>query len=116
LSRASNRYAVFHDEFRADLRHWISHDRKIAIRILDLAEAILSDPFSGIGKPEALKFALAGCWSRRITQEHRVVYQVSADRIDFLQARFHYQAAAQAAETTPSASGTNSPGTHPLAK
>jgi toxin YoeB len=52
--------------------------------------AVLADPFAGIGKPEPLKFALAGCWSRRITQEHRVVYRVTDARIDFLQARFHY--------------------------
>jgi len=47
-------------------------------------------PFAGIGKPEPLKFVLAGCWSRRITQEHRLVYRVSETRIDFLQARYHY--------------------------
>jgi toxin YoeB len=53
-------------------------------------EAVLNDPFTGIGKPEPLKFALAGCWSRRITQEHRLVYRASDTRIDFLQARYHY--------------------------
>jgi toxin YoeB len=82
--------AVFHPEFREDLRFWTKMDRKVALHLLELAEAVLRDPFNGIGKPEPLKFALAGCWSRRITQEHRLVYRVSATRIDFLQARYHY--------------------------
>jgi toxin YoeB len=68
----------------------VKTDRKTALRILELIEAILRDPFTGIGKPEPLKFVLAGCWSRRITQEHRLVYRVSENRIDFLQARYHY--------------------------
>jgi toxin YoeB len=58
--------------------------------VLDLVEAALRDPFEGIGKPEPLKFYLEGCWSRRVTQEHRLVYLVRDDRIDFLQARYHY--------------------------
>lgn len=65
-------------------------DRKTALRALDLVEAILRDPFQGIGKPEPLKYLAAGAWSRRLTQEHRLVYLVSRDRIDFLQARYHY--------------------------
>jgi toxin YoeB len=63
--------------------------RKIALRVLDLMAAILTDPLNGIGKPEPLKHELAGCWSRRITQEHRLVYKVTAERIYFLQARYH---------------------------
>jgi toxin YoeB len=90
LPRNVEREAVFHPEFRQDLRYWIDTDRKVALRILDLLEAVLRDPFAGIGKPEPLKYVLAGCWSRRITQEHRLVYRVSARRIDFLQARYHY--------------------------
>ena len=82
--------AVFHPEFRDDLRHWIRTNRKIALRVLDLVEAVLRDPFQGLGKPEPLKFYLEGCWSRRITQEHRLVYLVRESRIDFLQARYHY--------------------------
>ena len=65
-------------------------DRSTALRILDLVEAILRDPFEGIGKPEPLRFHLQGCWSRRITQEHRLLYRVGDDRIDFLEARYHY--------------------------
>ncbi len=82
--------AVFHPEFREDLRYWVETDRKIALRAFDLIEAILRDPFTGIGKPEPLKYLAAGLWSRRLTQEHRIVYLVSDDRIDFLQARYHY--------------------------
>ena len=65
-------------------------DRRRALRVLELIEAIMRDPFGGIGKPEPLKYLAAGTWSRRITQEHRLVYLVSAERIDFLQARYHY--------------------------
>jgi toxin YoeB len=90
LARSVDREAVFHIEFRQDLRHWINTDRKVALRIFELIEAVVRDPFTGIGKPEPLKYVLAGCWSRRITQEHRLVYRVSAGRIDFLQARYHY--------------------------
>jgi toxin YoeB len=81
---------VFHLEFRQDLQHWVETDRKTALRILELVEAVLRDPFTGIDRPEPLKYVLAGCWSRRITQEHRLVYRVTGRRIDFLQAHYHY--------------------------
>ena len=84
------RLAVFHPEFREDLRFWVANDRKVALRALDLVEAILRDPFTGIGKPEPLKYLAAGVWSRRLTQEHRLVYVVMKDRVEFLQARYHY--------------------------
>lgn len=84
------REAVFQPEFREDLRYWVDTDRKTSIRALKLIEAILRDPFEGIGKPEPLKFGLAGAWSRRLTEEHRIVYTVSSTRVDFLQARYHY--------------------------
>jgi len=90
LARDVKREAVFHPEFRADLRFWVKSDRATAIRVLDLVEAAIRDPFEGIGKPEPLRYLLAGCWSRRITQEHRLVYRVTDARIDFLQARYHY--------------------------
>ena len=90
MARIVEREAVFHLEFRQDLRYWIETDRKIALRVFELIEAVLRDPFDGIGKPEPLKYVLAGCWSRRITQEHRLVYKVGERRIDFLQARYHY--------------------------
>jgi toxin YoeB len=85
-----DRVAVFDRQFLEDLRYWVQADRRLALRAIDLIEAVLRDPFAGIGKPEPLKFQLAGCWSRRITQEHRLVYRVSQTRIDFLQARYHY--------------------------
>lgn len=90
MARIADREAVFHAEFRQDLRHWINTDRKVALRVFELIEAVLRDPFTGVGKPEPLKYVLASCWSRRITQEHRLVYRVSEGRIDFLQGRYHY--------------------------
>ena len=90
MKRAAERDSVFHTEFLADLRHWVKTDHTVALRVLDLLEAILRDPFQGPGKPEPLRYLLAGCWSRRITQEHRLVYAVTETRIDFLQARYHY--------------------------
>jgi toxin YoeB len=89
-AKASKREAIFQPEFREDLRYWIKTDRKTALRAIDLVEAIMRDPFAGIGKPEPLKYLMSGAWSRRLTEEHRVVYLVSNDRIDFLQARYHY--------------------------
>jgi toxin YoeB len=84
------RLAVFHPEFLEDLRYWVRSDRNTALRVLNLVEAVLRKPFQGSGKPEPLKFYLQGCWSRRVTQEHRLVYLVRDDRVDFLQARYHY--------------------------
>jgi len=84
------RETVFHPEFLEDLRYWVESDRKLALRVFDLIEAILRDPYHGIGKPEPLRYLAPGAWSRRLTQEHRVVYLVRDDRIDFLQARYHY--------------------------
>lgn len=81
---------MFHPEFLEDLRHWVDTDRRVALRVLDLVEAVLRDPFAGVGKPEPLRHVLAGAWSRRLTQEHRIVYLVREDRVDFLQARYHY--------------------------
>ncbi len=84
------RLAVFQPEFREDLRWWEENDRKVALRALAIVEAVIRDPFTGIGKPESLKYWASGAWSRRLTQEHRIVYLVAADRIDFLAARYHY--------------------------
>ena len=84
------REAIFQPEFLEDLRHWVNTDRKLALRALELVEAILRDPFQGIGKPEPMRHLTPGAWSRRLTQEHRLVYLVRDDRIDFLQTRYHY--------------------------
>ena len=84
------RAAVFQPEFLEDLRFGVETDRRLALRAFDLIEAILRDPFSGVGKPEPLKYLSPGAWSRRLTQEHRLVYLVRDDRIDFLQAMYCY--------------------------
>ncbi len=86
----SKRDASFNPEFREDLRWWVKTDRKTALRLLALVEAVMRDPFKGPGKPEPLKYLAPGIWSRRLTHEHRIVYLVREDRIDFLQARNHY--------------------------
>jgi toxin YoeB len=90
LTRRAKRDAVFQSQFLEDLAYWVKTDRKIALRVLELVDAAVQDPFHGIGKPEPLKFEFAGCWSRRVTQEHRLVYRVAEAKIDFLQARYHY--------------------------
>lgn len=84
------RQAVFHAQFREDLRYFVEADHRVAIRATRIVEAVIRDRFSGIGKPEALRHAAAGAWSRRLTREHRIVYLVTEDRIDFLQAQYHY--------------------------
>jgi toxin YoeB len=75
----------------ADYVHWQSADRQILKRINRLIEDALRDPYDGIGKPEPLKHALAGAWSRRITEEHRLVYLPGEAEIIVLQARYHYE-------------------------
>lgn len=73
-----------------DYCHWLRADRSILQRIDRLIDAALADPYSGIGKPEQLRHALAGAWSRRITEEHRLVYMVDGNDLVILQARYHY--------------------------
>jgi toxin YoeB len=68
----------------------VETDRRIALRALDLVEAIVREPFQGVGKPEHLKYLVPNAWSRRLTEVDRIVYLVSDDRLDFLQARYHY--------------------------
>lgn len=65
-------------------------DRKLFQRTLDLIEAVSRDPFAGIGKPEPLKHQLAGCWSRRINERHRLVYRVSGKTLVVLSCIYHY--------------------------
>ena len=84
------REAVFQPEFREDLSYWVKTNRKTALRVLKIVEDVLRDPFEGIGKPEPPKYLGPGVWSRRLTQEHRIVYLVGDKRVDFLQARYHY--------------------------
>lgn len=73
-----------------DYLYWQANDKKILFRINDLIKDTQRNPFTGIGKPELLKGNLAGCWSRRINEEHRLVYMVKEDCIYILQCRFHY--------------------------
>ena len=85
-----DRLLVFDRNFLEDLNHWVSTDRKVALKVLALIEDIRRDPFQGIGKPEPLRHLGSGIWSRRITREHRLVCRVSDDRLMFAQARYHY--------------------------
>lgn len=84
------RFIEFDDSAFEDLAWWAEHDRSMAIRIIRLTRDVQREPFSGIGKPEPLKHEFSGCWSRRIDQEHRLVYQVLPDRIRILACRYHY--------------------------
>lgn len=88
--RGKDREAVFQSEIIEDLKYWVQTNRKTALRVIKLVEAIMRDPIEGIGKPEPLKYLVPGAWSRRLTKEHRIVYLVRDDRIDFLQARYNY--------------------------
>lgn len=81
---------VIQKQFREDLSEWIKYDRKIALKIMDLMEDVLRDPFAGKGKPEPLKYLPGNVWSRRITLEDRLVYRVYDDKVDFLQCKYHY--------------------------
>jgi toxin YoeB len=73
-----------------DLAWWVGQDRAQALRIIKLIREVQPDPFAGAGKPERLKHELGGCWSRRIDQEHRLVYQVHETKIRILACRYHY--------------------------
>ena len=91
MTDKKDRDAVFAPQFREDLQYWVKTNRKTALRVFDLIEAVMREPFEGIGKPEALKYMGPGIWSRRITKQDRLVYIVEDDRIIFLQAHFHYK-------------------------
>lgn len=84
------RIAVFTTAFRDDLRFFVEKDRKLALRVLTLVDGVMRDPFTGIGKPEPLKGWRSDAWSRRVNDEHRLVYVVGSDRIAFLAYRYHY--------------------------
>ena len=84
------RLAVCHPEFLEDLQHWVEQDRRTAKRLMQLMKGVMRDPFDGIGKPETLRHLGSGVWSRRITQEHRLVYVVKDTAVEFLQGRYHY--------------------------
>jgi toxin YoeB len=73
-----------------DYQYWQTPDRRIVKRINTLVDACLREPFAGIGKPEQLTYGARGSWSRRITDEHRLVYLVDGDDLVILQVRYHY--------------------------
>lgn len=81
---------VFADEAWEDYLYWQKHDKRMMERINKLIQETQREPFSGVGKPEALKHALSGFWSRRITDEHRMVYRVEKNSLEIVQLRFHY--------------------------
>lgn len=81
---------IFADEAWDDYLYWQKHDKRMVDRINKLIRETQREPFSGVGKPEALKHALSGFWSRLITGEHRMVYRVEGDALLIAQLRFHY--------------------------
>lgn len=81
---------IFAEQAWEDYLYWQRNDRQILKRVNELIEQTMRDPFSGIGKPEPLRHALAGYWSRRITEEHRLVYRVEKEALLIAQVRYHY--------------------------
>ncbi|MGD9887942.1 MAG: Txe/YoeB family addiction module toxin [Halothiobacillaceae bacterium] len=81
---------IFAAEAWDDYLYWQKQDKRMVERINKLIQATMREPFAGIGKPEALKHALAGFWSRRITDEHRMVYRIEGNALLIAQLRFHY--------------------------
>ncbi len=81
---------VFSPQAWDDYQHWVQTDRKLVRRINELIKNTARSPYEGIGKPEPLRHALAGFWSRRINEEHRMVYRVTSNNLEIAQLRFHY--------------------------
>jgi len=81
---------VFAPQAWEDYQHWVQTDRKLLSRINGLIKDTIRSPYAGIGKPEPLRHALAGFWSRRITDEHRMVYRIVGKNLEIAQLRFHY--------------------------
>jgi len=81
---------LFTDEAWEDYLYWQQCDKKVLKKINGLIKEIQRIPYEGIGKPEPLKYELQGCWSRRINKEHRLVYEVLSERVNFLSCRYHY--------------------------
>ena len=81
---------VFSERAWEDYLHWQETDRNLVVRINRLIREIQREPFSGLGKPEPLKHAFQGYWSRRINDEHRIVYKIQDDSVLIAQLRYHY--------------------------
>ena len=82
---------LFSPQAWEDYQYWIQSDKKVLKKINDLLKEISRNPYSGIGKPEPLKHALSGYWSRRITDEHRVVYRIDGEVLKIAQLKYHYE-------------------------
>ncbi|MCP4136382.1 MAG: Txe/YoeB family addiction module toxin [bacterium] len=82
---------LFTQESWDDYLYWQANDKKILKKINTLIKDIKRNPFAGIGKPESLKFKLQGCWSRRIDQEHRLIYKVTDNDLLIISCRYHYE-------------------------
>ena len=80
----------FHQKAFEEYQAWATEDRKSFAKINDFIKEISRTPFDGTGQPEPLKYDLAGCWSRRITREHRLVYQVESQTIIIVSCKYHY--------------------------
>ncbi len=80
----------YQPEFLEDLEYFVKTNSRTALKVIGLMKEIRRDPFTGTGQPEYLKYLPGNTWSRRITQEHRLVYRVDEGLIDFLQTRYHY--------------------------
>ena len=81
---------TFTDDSWQEYLEWQTTDKKVLKKINALIKDVKRDPFGGIGKPEALKYELQGCWSRRVTDEHRLVYEVSAYSVVIISCKYHY--------------------------
>ena len=81
---------MFSDQAWEDYLYWQEQDRRMVVRINRLINGTMRTPYSGTGKPEPLKHALSGFWSRRINDEHRMVYKVESDALLLAQLRYHY--------------------------
>ena len=81
---------IFADSAWEDYLYWQQHDKRLLERINRLTRETQREPYTGLGKPEPLKHALSGCWSRRITEEHRMIYKVEGDALLLAQLRYHY--------------------------
>ncbi len=82
---------IFNEVSWDDYLYWQKTDKKILKRINNLLKEISRNPFDGIGKPEPLKYKYQGCWSRRIDNTHRLVYEIRDDEIIILKCRYHYK-------------------------
>lgn len=85
------RKLLLDDQFFEDFDHWLATDARTARRLVRIVRETLQNPFEGIGKPERMKYQYRGCWSRRLTDEHRIVYLVTSDAVNFLSAKAHYE-------------------------